>query len=91
MFDGNMNRRDFPEGRYRVDALGDWALEYLDTCTGEKPFFLFLSFIEPHHQNDHNCYEGPHGSKERWANYKIPGDLVDTQGDWRENFPDYLG
>ena len=91
MFDGNMNRRDFPEGRYRVDALGDWALEYLGTRTGEKPFFLFLSFIEPHHQNDHNRYEGPHGSKERWANYKIPGDLVDTQGDWRENFPDYLG
>ena len=91
MFDGNMNRRDFPEGRYRVDALGNWTLEYLGTRTGEKPFFLFLSFIEPHHQNDHNRYEGSHGSKERWANYKIPGDLVDTQGDWRENFPDYLG
>lgn len=91
MFDSNMNRREFPEGRYRADVLGDWALEYLDTRNGEKPFFLFLSFIEPHHQNDHNCFEGPHGSKERWANYKIPGDLVDTQGDWWENYPDYLG
>jgi len=91
MFDGNMNRRDFPEGRYRVDVLGDWTLEYLDTRNGEKPFFLLLSFIEPHHQNDHNHYEGPIGSKEKWSNYKIPGDLVDTQGDWRENYPDYLG
>jgi arylsulfatase A-like enzyme len=91
MFDGNMNRRDFPEGRYRADVLGDWTLEYLETRTGEKPFFLFLSFIEPHHQNDHNRFEGPIGSKEKWANYKIPGDLVDTQGDWRENYPDYLG
>ena len=91
MFDGDMNRREFPEGRYRADVLGDWTLEYLDSITGEKPFFLFLSFIEPHHQNDHNCYEGPHGSKERWANYDIPGDLIGTEGDWHENFPDYLG
>ncbi|HGJ67229.1 TPA: arylsulfatase [bacterium] len=91
MFDGDMNKREFPEGRYRVDALGDWALEYLDTRNGEKPFFLFLSFIEPHHQNDHNRYEGPYDSKEKWANYKVPGDLVGTEGDWRENYPDYLG
>ncbi len=91
MFDGDMNRRDFPEGRYRADVLGDWTLEYLDTRKLEKPFFLFLSFIEPHHQNDHNRYEGPIGSKEKWANYKIPGDLIGTDGDWRENYPDYLG
>jgi arylsulfatase A-like enzyme len=91
MFDGDMNRREFPEGRYRVDCLGDWTLEYLDSRTLEKPFFLFLSFIEPHHQNDHGRYEGSHGSKERWANYEIPGDLINTEGDWHENFPDYLG
>lgn len=91
MFDGDMSKREFPEGRYRADVLGDWTLEYLDSRTGEKPFFLFLSFIEPHHQNDHGRYEGPHGSKERWADYKVPGDLVDTEGDWRENLPDYLG
>jgi uncharacterized sulfatase len=52
---------------------------------------LFLSYIEPHHQNDHNRYEGPHGSKERFANYCVPGDLVDTEGDWRENYADYMG
>ena len=91
MFDGDMNRREFPDGRYRADCLGDWTLEYLDSRTLEKPFFLFLSFIEPHHQNDHGRYEGPHGSKERWANYEIPGDLINTEGDWHENFPDYLG
>ena len=91
MFDGDGNKREFPEGRYRADAQTDWVLEYLETRTGEKPFFLFLSYIEPHHQNDHNCYEGPHGSKEKWADYEVPGDLVDTEGDWRENYPDYLG
>jgi len=91
MFDTDGNRREFQPGRYRVDVLGDWTLDYLDSRTGEKPFFLFLSFIEPHHQNDHERFEGPTGSKQRWADYEVPGDLVGTQGDWRENYPDYLG
>jgi len=91
MFDAAGKRREFPEGRYRVDVLGDWILEYLDSRSGEWPFFLFASFLEPHHQNDHNRYEGPHGSADRWAEYDVPGDLVDTEGDWRANYPDYLG
>jgi uncharacterized sulfatase len=91
MFDADGAKISFPPGRYRVDAHTDWVLEYLRTRSGDRPFFLFVSYIEPHHQNDHNRYEGPHGSKERFANYEIPGDLVDTEGDWRENYPDYLG
>ena len=91
MFDGDMNKRAFPEGRYRVDAHTDWVLEYLRTRNGEKPFFLFVSYIEPHHQNDHGHYEGPHGSKERFKDFVVPGDLAGTDGDWREEFPDYLG
>ncbi len=91
MFDGDGQKREFPEGRYRVDAQTDWVLEYLDSRDGEKPFFLFLSYIEPHHQNDHNCYEGPHGSKETFKDFVVPGDLYGTEGDWRENYPDYLG
>jgi uncharacterized sulfatase len=63
MFDGELNKRAFPEGCYRVDAHTEWVLDYLRTRSGEKPFFLFVSYIEPHHQNDHGHYEGPHGSK----------------------------
>ena len=91
MFDADMNKREFPEGRYRVDAMTDWVLEYLQTRSGEKPFFLFVSYLEPHHQNDHGHYEGPHGSKERFKDFHVPGDLVGTEGDWREEYPDYLG
>ena len=91
MFDGDGNKREFPKDRYRVDAQTDWALEYLDNRNSDKPFFLFISYIEPHHQNDHNQFEGPHGSKKRFANYKIPGDLAGTKGDWRKEMPDYLG
>lgn len=91
MFDGEGNRREFPAGRYRVDAQTDWVLEYLQTRTGEKPFFLFVSYIEPHFQNDHEHYEGPRGSKDRFRDFPVPGDLADTGGDWREEYPDYLG
>jgi len=91
MFDADGNRRDFPPGRYRVDAQTDWAIEYLRTRTGDRPFFLFLSYIEPHHQNDHGHFEGPTGSRGRFRDFVVPGDLVGTGGDWREEFPDYLG
>ncbi|NLO07065.1 MAG: sulfatase-like hydrolase/transferase, partial [candidate division WS1 bacterium] len=91
MFWGDGSRYDFPEGRYRVDAVTDVALQFLQERDRDRPFVLFVSYIEPHHQNDHNRYEGPHGSQEQWADYEVPGDLVGTEGDWRENFADYLG
>jgi len=91
MFDSEGRKREFPEGRYRVDAQTDWVLEYLNTRTREKPFFLFVSYIEPHHQNDHHHHEGPIGSKERFKDFVPPGDLVNAGGNWREEYPDYLG
>ncbi len=89
MYDDDMQRVDFPG--YRVDSETDFVLDYLRTRDGQRPWFLFLSYLEPHHQNDRNRYEGPEGSKERFKDYDVPGDLVDTDGDWRENYPDYLG
>jgi arylsulfatase A-like enzyme len=91
MFDADMNRREFPPNRYRVDAQTDWVLEYLETRDRRRPFFLFVSYLEPHHQNDHQHYEGPRGSKERFGDFVPPGDLVDLDGDWRVEYPDYLG
>lgn len=76
---------------YRVDCLTDMALEYLAQRDWQRPLFFFISYLEPHHQNDMNRFVGPEGSAERFADYDVPGDLWDTQGDWRENFPDYLG
>ena len=88
MYDQDGNRRDF-DG-YRADATTDFALEYLKRPK-EKPFFLFVSYIEPHHQNDRNRFEGPEGSRERFRDYPVPGDLAGREGDWREQLPDYLG
>lgn len=89
LFNGNMERVNYTG--YRVDALTDFAIDYLHNRDKQNPFFLFLSFIEPHHQNDHNHFEGPNGSKERFANYDVPGDLIGTTGDWQAEYPDYLG
>ena len=91
MFDGEGEKREFPPGRYRVEAQTDWVLEYLGTRTRERPFFLFASYLEPHHQNDHKHYEGPRGSKERFKDFVTPADLAGAEGDWREEYPDYLG
>jgi len=91
MFDGDMKQVDFPQGRYRVDALTDFAIDYLAKRDGHRPFFLFLSYIEPHHQNDHKHFEGPEGSKEKYKNFPVPPDLEGTEGNWRTELPDYLG
>ena len=63
VFDENNNRIDFKG--YRADCINQFALDYLDQYTGEKPFFMTVSQIEPHHRNDHNHYEGPNGSNHR--------------------------
>jgi len=91
MFDADGNKVEMDGATYRADFVTDQVLRFLDTRSGEAPWYCMVSYIEPHHQNDHNCYEGPKGSKERWADYEVPGDLEETEGDWRENYPDYLG
>lgn len=91
MFDTEGRRVDFPEGRYRVDTLTDYAIDYLKNRDGGRPFFLFLSFLEPHHQNDHNTFEGPPGSRERFGHLPVPEDLRASDGDWPDEWADYLG
>lgn len=89
VFDENNQRRDFKG--YRADCITDFALEFLDQYTGEKPFFMTVSQIEPHHQNDHGHYEGPEGSKTRFAQFTLPEDLKLPGSNAREEYPDYLG
>ena len=89
VFDENNNRIDFKG--YRADCINDMALEFFDTYDRKKPFFMTVSQIEPHHQNDHNHYEGPDGSKERFADFVLPHDLEVLKGNAAEEYPDYLG
>ncbi len=88
VFDGEERKREFTG--YRADAMTDFALEYLQR-EKKSPFFLFVSYLEPHHQNNHGRFEGPIGSWERFADFFVPGDLKGQSGDWDSQMPDYLG
>lgn len=88
VFDGDGNQIDFTG--YRADCITDFALEYIEQKTSEKPFFLFLSHIEPHHQNDHHCYEGPKETVPKYQDYPLPDDLTFLAGDYRKMYPDYI-
>jgi uncharacterized sulfatase len=90
MFNSDGSKREFKD-QYRADAQTDWVIEYLQNRKTDNPFCLFLSYIEPHHQNDMNVSVGPDGSKEKFKDYKIPDDLKDLSGSWDIEYPDYLG
>lgn len=90
VFDENMNKLEFKG--YRCNCITDYALEFLDQWDNKKPFFMTVSHIEPHHQNNAKHYQGPLGSKEKFKDYKVPEDLKNLPGgDWAEEYPDYLG
>lgn len=76
---------------YRVDALADAAIRYVSQPR-EKPYFLFLSFIEPHHQNEFDDYPAPVGYEERIRKrIELPPDLFALGGSSKEHYPGYLG
>ena len=89
VFDENGQRVSFTG--YRADCINDMALEFFDQYDGQKPFFMTISQIEPHHQNDHKHYEGPEGSKERFKDFVLPEDLKALGGNAAAEYPDYLG
>lgn len=89
VFDENSNRLDFTG--YRADAINDFALEYIIKRNDEdKPFFMFVSQLEPHHQNDHGHFEGFRETVDNFKNYPVPDDLKFLRGNYKEEYPDYL-
>ena len=97
IYDGDMNKIEFDE--YRCDCITDFGLEYITNKNNEardenKPFFMFISHIEPHHQNDRNRYEGPRGSAEKFNGFSLPEDLKEahkTEPDFSDHYANYLG
>lgn len=75
---------------YRVDALTDLAIDRLGRFDTDRPFLLFVSFLEPHHQNNRFRAIGPKGWAKRFADFDLPGDLSRWRGDWRWNYAQYL-
>lgn len=75
---------------YRVDALTDAAIRYVDEHQSD-PFFLFLSFIEPHHQNHIDDYPPPDGYREMYTGGWVPPDLQALVGSAPQHLGGYYG
>lgn len=75
---------------YRVDALTDQAINYVANHQ-ERPFFLFVSHVEPHHQNHVGAFLAPDGYRERYTGRWMPPDLAALGGDAPQGLGGYYG
>lgn len=81
---------------YRVDAVTDAAIRFIDRRAPagqpqEQPFFLFLSYIEPHFQNTRDDYPAPDGYAEQYTGRWIPPDLAALCGTTHQHMAGYYG
>jgi arylsulfatase A-like enzyme len=77
-------------GEYRTDFMTGLAAKFLRSPQS-KPFFLTLSYLEVHHQNDIDAFVAPKGYAERYKNPFIPQDLRPLPGSWTHQLADYFG
>ena len=75
---------------YRVDALTDAAIRFL-SAHRNGPFFLFLSYLEPHFQNHLDDYPAPVGYRERYRSGWVPPDLASLGGSTHQHLAGYYG
>ena len=75
---------------YRVDAQTDAAIRYIDTHQHE-PFFLFLSYLEPHHQNRVDDFVPPDGTRTAYQSRWTPPDLTALGGSTAQHLAGYYG
>lgn len=75
---------------YRADAFTDFAVDALESLS--EPFFLCVSYLEPHDQNDMWTFVAPDGYADRYRKDPyVPADLQNRPGEWYEELPDYYG
>lgn len=75
---------------YRVDALTDAAIRFIDQHQAE-PFYLFISYLEPHFQNRRDHYPAPIGYEERYTGRWLPPDLAALGGTSHQHIGGYYG
>jgi arylsulfatase A-like enzyme len=88
MYDGDGREVKLPG--YRVDAQTDAAIRYIDEHQ-ENPFFLFVSYLEPHFQNHVDDYPPPDGYREKYEGRWIPSDLAALGGSTHQHLGGYWG
>lgn len=75
---------------YRVDAITDATIRYVSE-NKKEPFFLFTSFLEPHHQNSSDSYPAPLGYAEKYSGAWTPPDLASLRGSTYQHIGGYYG
>ncbi|MEO6912084.1 MAG: sulfatase-like hydrolase/transferase [Edaphobacter sp.] len=75
---------------YRVDFITNRGVSLIEQ-KHDKPWFLFLSQLEPHHQNDVDEFVPPKRYEDKYADPYIPADLQNLPGNWRSRIPGYYG
>jgi arylsulfatase A-like enzyme len=75
---------------YRVDFITNRGVQFIEQ-KHEKPWLLFLSQLEPHHQNDLDAFVPPTRYEDKYVDPYIPEDLRNLPGDWRSRIPGYYG
>lgn len=88
LYDKDNNEVKLPG--YRVDAMTDAAIRYIDSHQ-EDPFFLFLSYLEPHHQNHTDNYPAPRGYEGKYTDRWTPPDLRALGGSSPQHLGGYYG
>lgn len=92
LWDADSRSSDWPG--YRVDALTDRSIAFLHHQAREhpgRPFFLFTSYLEPHHQNHVDDYPPPDGYREMYAGRWTPPDLAALGGSAAQHLGGYCG
>ena len=90
-YEGNLYDNDgrpiHYSGQYRTDFMTGRAQRFLRAA--RQPFFLTLSYLEVHHQNDSDTFDPPKEYKGRYANPFVPEDLRPLPGSWPSQLADY--
>lgn len=88
MYDNDGNAVKLPG--YRVDGQTDAVIRYVNDHQ-DDPFFLFASYIEPHHQNHLDDYPPPDGYRDRYTGRWTPPDLLALGGSSAQHLGGYYG
>jgi arylsulfatase A-like enzyme len=75
---------------YRVDFIANRAVRFIEQ-QHDRPWLLFVSQLEPHHQNDVDEFVPPQRYEKAYVDPYIPEDLRNLPGNWRSRIPGYYG
>lgn len=93
-YEGTLWDRDGNEVKwkdeYRVDFITDRVVDHLKQ-KHDKPFFTFVSQLEPHFQNDMGRAIAPNGYAAKYQDKFVAPDLRPLPGCWQSELPDYYG